>query len=237
MSAISRSMFVMLFAMLAAAALALALTPTLKIADQGPALDLEKLVPEQFGNWVLNTTVIPVTVSPDVQANINRVYSQVLSRTYTNTITGRSIMLSIAYGKEQHDVMAVHYPEICYPAQGFEVTSSRVDQLDTIQGEIPLRRLETNQKKRRYEPITYWTTIGDRISLGGLGKRLIELKYGLNGVIPDGLLFRVSSIDTDSAEAFRDQDKFIRELLQKLTPEQRSRIAGNPAYLSHVTRS
>ncbi len=222
--------------MLAAAVLALVMTPSQKIADNAPKIDLETLIPKQFGEWTLDTTAALFSVSPDVQANLNRIYSQTLSRTYTNTRTAHSIMLSIAYGKEQRDILAVHYPEACYPAQGFEVTSSRLDTLDTIQGVIPLRRLETNQKQRRYEPVTYWTTIGDHVSLGGIEKRFIELNYGLAGVIPDGLLFRVSSIDTNSAQAFMDQDKFVQALLQNLTPEQRSRLAGNPMYLSRATR-
>lgn len=222
-------------AMIASAGLAIAMTPTIKIADQGPKLDLETLIPEQFGEWKVDENIVQI-MSPDVKAQLDKIYSQTLSRTYVNTRTGGRIMLSIAYGQEQRDIKAVHYPEVCYPAQGFDVTSSRVDALNTVQGVIPLRRLETNQSERRYEPVTYWTTIGDHVSLGGIEKRLIELKYGLEGVIPDGLLFRVSSIDTVSAEAFRDQDMFVQALLQNLTPEQRSRLAGNPVYLSRANR-
>jgi len=35
--------------MLAAAGLALAMTPTHKLADQGPKLNLETMIPKQFG--------------------------------------------------------------------------------------------------------------------------------------------------------------------------------------------
>ena len=40
-------------AMLAAAGLALAITPTSKIADQGPKIDLETMIPKQFGEWTM----------------------------------------------------------------------------------------------------------------------------------------------------------------------------------------
>jgi hypothetical protein len=36
-------------AMLAAAGLAIAITPTSKVADQGPKLNLETMIPKQFG--------------------------------------------------------------------------------------------------------------------------------------------------------------------------------------------
>jgi len=36
-------------AMVAAAGLALAMTPTHKLADQGPKIDLETMIPKQFG--------------------------------------------------------------------------------------------------------------------------------------------------------------------------------------------
>ena len=39
--------------MFAAAGMALGLKPTEKIADAGPAVDLETLIPKQFGEWML----------------------------------------------------------------------------------------------------------------------------------------------------------------------------------------
>ena len=54
-------------AMLAAAGLALALTPRLKLADQGPKISLEAMIPKQFGEWKLEETITSLIVSPDVQ--------------------------------------------------------------------------------------------------------------------------------------------------------------------------
>jgi EpsI family protein len=92
-----------------------------------------------------------------------------------------------------------------------------------------VRRLETELSRQRYEPVTYWVTIGDRISLGGFERRMIELEYGLQRIIPDGLLFRVSSINRDSAQAFRDQDAFTRDLLAAMPAVSREWLAGDPA--------
>jgi EpsI family protein len=98
-------------------------------------------------------------------------------------------------------------------------------QVRTPFGEIPVRRLFTNQGARQ-EPVTYWFTVGDRAVQGTTQKRLVDLRYGLTGRIPDGLLFRVSSIDGDTARAYRLQDDFTNQLLQAVGPEARKRLSG-----------
>lgn len=223
-----RQALAMVIAMVLVALLAQAGKPVHKLAEQRPRLDLEHVVPERFGDWRLLRAGGVVLPDPSVLANIQRIYTQTLSRAYVNS-RGTVVMLSIAYGDDQRAAMAVHYPEVCYPAQGFQVRSNRIDSVATPHGTLPVRRLETELSRQRYEPVTYWVTIGDRISLGGFERRMIELEYGLQRVIPDGLLFRVSSINRDSAQAFRDQDAFTRDLLATLPAVSREWLAGDPA--------
>jgi len=223
-----RQALAMVIAMVLVALLAQAGKPVHKLAEQRPRLDLEQVVPERFGDWRLLRAGGVVLPDPSVLANIQRIYTQTLSRAYVNS-RGTVVMLSIAYGDDQRAAMAVHYPEVCYPAQGFQVRSNRIDSVATSHGTLPVRRLETELSRQRYEPVTYWVTIGDRISLGGMERRLIELEYGLQRIIPDGLLFRVSSINRDSAQAFRDQDAFTRDLLATLPAVSREWLAGDPA--------
>lgn len=218
----------MVVAMVLVALLAQAGKPVHKLADQRARLDLEQVVPERFGDWKLLRAGGVVLPDPSVLANLQRLYTQTLSRAYVNS-RGTVIMLSIAYGDDQRATMAVHYPEVCYPAQGFQVRSNRVDALSTPHGTLPVRRLETELSRQRQEPVTYWVTIGDRISLGGFERRMIELEYGLQRVIPDGLLFRVSSVNRDTAQAFRDQDSFTRDLLGAVPAVSRQWLAGDPA--------
>jgi EpsI family protein len=218
----------MVLAMLLVALLSQAGKPVHKLSDQRGRLDLEQVIPQSFGDWRVLRTGGVVLPDPSVLANLERIYTQTLSRAYVNS-RGSVVMLSIAYGDDQRATMAVHYPEVCYPAQGFQVRSNRVDSMSTPHGVLPVRRLETELSRQRFEPVTYWVTIGDRISLGGMERRLIELEYGLQRVIPDGLLFRVSSINRDSAQAFRDQDAFTRELLAAMPASTRNWIAGDPA--------
>lgn len=202
--------------------------PVHKLADDRPRVQLEQLVPTAFGDWRLLRSGGVVLPNPQAIETLSRIYTQTLSRAYVNS-RGAVVMLSIAYGDDQRAAMAVHYPEICYPAQGFQIQSSRLATVSTLHGMLPVRRLETSLSPQRPEPLTYWVTIGDRISLGGFERRLIELEYGLQRVVPDGLLFRVSSVNRDSAAAFADQDRFIRELLASLPAASRAWIAGDPA--------
>jgi len=50
---------------------------------------------------------VPLIANPEQEAQINKIYNQTLTRTYVNP-TGERIMLSIAYGGDQTDNMAVH---------------------------------------------------------------------------------------------------------------------------------
>ncbi len=210
--------------MLAAAGLAYALTPRERIADQGPKIDLETMIPKLFGQWKLDETVLPLIADPQQQALINKIYNQTLSRTYLNQ-QGDRVMLSIAYGGNQSDDMAVHKPEVCYPAQGFQVLKNTRGNLQTPGGAIPVKRLVATHGAR-VEPITYWITLGNEVPDGGVKWKLAQLKYGLTGKIPDGLLFRVSSVQPDDAVAYDLQSRFVNDLLQAVPAEHRVKLAG-----------
>lgn len=217
--------------MFAAAGMALALKPTVRIVDSEPRLDLETLIPKAFGDWKIDETIVPLISNPEQQALIKKIYNQTLTRTYVNS-NGEHIMLSIAYGGDQSDNMAVHKPEICYPAQGFQILKNpTISSFATGEGSIPVKRLVATQG-RRIEPITYWTTVGDTVAVNGLKWKLQQLKYGLTGKIPDGLLFRISSIQGDDTKAYHIQDAFTRDLLKAMSPDGRQRIIGHPAAAS-----
>lgn len=211
--------------MTSAAAIATVMTPTRRIVDTLPKLDIEAAIPQRFGDWQVDARSGGGVVNPQQTELLNQLYSQIVSRTYVNS-EGYRIMLSIAYGEDQRDGNQLHYPEVCYPAQGFQVTSNRKATLETSLGVIPVKRLESHLSRQRFEPITYWTTIGNQALTGGTTKKLAEMKYGLRGEIPDGLLFRISSIDRDSADAFAKQAQFVEQLLPALSPDVRVRLAG-----------
>ena len=220
-----RRAFAAALVMCAGSALALVARPTAKIADRGPKIVLETLIPAQFADWRVDTSMPVVLPSPDTQAVIDRIYNQTLARTYVNN-EGQRIMLSVAYGGDQSDNMAVHKPEVCYPAQGFEVLSSNDGELQLAGRKVPVRHLLT-RLGARVEPITYWITVGDRVpGVSGIRQKIVQLGYGLRGAIPDGMLVRVSSIDRQTAAAYELQARFLEQLSDALPEDARNRVVG-----------
>lgn len=210
--------------MCAASAGAMLARPTTHLADESPPLVLAEIIPKQFAGWKEDPQRIAQVVNPQTQQLLDRLYSQILTRDYVNG-TGYRIMLSIAYGGDQREGLEAHKPEVCYPAQGFAVVDSQPVRLLTPFGPISARRLFATQGGRK-EPVTYWYTVGKRSVGGGLEKKWVEMRLGLTGRIPDGLLFRVSSLDPDRARAHRLQDDFIARLLAAVPPPERQRLSG-----------
>jgi hypothetical protein len=57
-------------------------------------------------------------------------------------------------------------------------------------------------------------------------RQIVELKYALSDYIPDGYLFRVSTIGPDAPGAFALQAGFVDELMKSLDPTVRARLLG-----------
>ena len=225
MTPLLRSGLLVAALMFAASAAAVALRPTHKLADAGPKVDLEAMIPKQFGDWRIDESIVPVLPSPDVQAKLDKIYNQTLARTYVNS-RGQRIMLSIAYGGDQSDNMQVHLPEVCYAAQGFQINKASLSQIATDYGALPVKRLIATLNNR-IEPVTYWITVGDQVVNASYKRKLAQLKHGITGSVPDGILVRASSIGRDEIIAYELQESFLRDLLAATSPAVRSRLGGN----------
>lgn len=210
--------------MLAAAGLALALTPRHKAADHAPKINLETMIPVQFGEWKRDDNAAPARYSPDVQAELNRIYNQLLDRTYING-KGERVMLVIALGSRQSYSMQVHRPEVCYPSLGFEIGDLSKDVIHAGGTALPVMKLVATQGMR-IEPITYWVMMGDTAVRGNIEQHLARVKYGLTGEIPSGLLIRVSMISADEAQTYRTQERFVSEMLGAMSAQDRRVLAG-----------
>jgi EpsI family protein len=212
--------------MVAAALLSIVLTPTKLTSATAPKVDLETMIPKQFGDWHQLQELDVISVSPEVQATIDKIYQQTLSRTYINS-NGQQIMLALAYGDNQADNLQVHKPEQCYPAQGFQILHSVTGSLHLEQSQknIPVKRLVAKQGAR-IEPITYWITVGNQIAVNGWKWKLAQLKYGLTGKVPDGMLVRISSIGEDEKLSFSVQQNFINTMLNNMRPEDKMHLVG-----------
>ena len=211
-------------AMVLAAGAALALKPS-RVHQHTAAFDLEGVIPHSFGSWIIDPSIVPIVPAPDVQANLARLYSQIVSRTYANP-RGERVMLVVAYGGDQSDALKAHRQEVCYAAQGFEIRNVLNENLRFREKTIPVTRVIAVRGPRS-EPVTYWFTMGDRVVLGRLERLMVQVRYGLSGQIPDGMLVRVSSISSSPAQAFNGQEEFISALLGQMREGDVDRLLGS----------
>jgi EpsI family protein len=212
-------------AMCCASAIAIAIKPSHFLADAYPREKLADIVPRAFGDWQVDTSIVPVPPSPDLQQVIDATYDETLALTYRNHL-GQRVMLSMAYGRNQHKGMNTHRPDVCYPAQGFKVLQDAMPGVVSYAGrKIAVTRLVAGAGSRN-EPITYWLMVGDQITHFGHEQRAIAIRYGLKGTIPDGVLVRVSSVDADNVSAFGLQEHFIQDMLGAVKPDRLPRLLG-----------
>jgi len=204
------------------------LTPTIRLSESRPRIDLERQVPKEFGRWRELRGIVPVMPNPEAQALLDATYTQVLSRTYEDP-RGVRVMLSVAYGSDQgSEATAVHRPEFCYSAQGFKVVDLGQRGVPlTSDWTLPSRMLRAIQGQRN-EFVLYWVTLDDAAVLPGFQRKLAQVSFGLKGEIPDGLLFRVSVLapNTDPDAHFRALEEFVREMYSVIDSEVRSRYFG-----------
>ncbi|MDE2401334.1 MAG: EpsI family protein [Burkholderiales bacterium] len=186
----------------------------------------ETLIPKQFGDWVEVPYAAKVVVNPVQEENLMRLYSETFARTYVHRPTGRAIMLSIAYGRDQSNDTQLHTPEACYPSQGFKVEDRLEHTVNSRFGPIDSVRLMTTMGAQRTEPLTFFIRVGDGVARGSRDRNLARVKMALQGYRVDGMLFRVSEVTTHD-DAFDLQDRFINDLLNATGPAARRSLIGS----------
>ena len=199
--------------------LSAAMTPREIMADKRTQFVLDDIIPDEFGDW---RRVKEVNASSQISLYANRgeqvgdlIYEQTMMRTYKHK-SGARVMLALAYGATQRSELTLHKPEVCYVSQGFQIIDSEKTVILLNDKSIPIKRLLAKSGSR-VEPITYWIRVGDYMVDGGsVSMKLAVVKEGLSGRVPDGVLFRVSSIapSMESVSSnYNLHNKFIKELV------------------------
>ena len=208
-----RPILIISLAIIAARIIASIMTPTHVSAPFSQDYTLEDMVPKTFKGWALDPTIS--TIQPNEEGSLqNRIYDQSIARGYRDE-NGYLIMLVIAYGHNQSDMLQLHRPEVCYVANGFKIISNNRQDIPLTNypdTSVPSRRLHT-WSSIRSEPVTYWTRIGNSLPTSTLSRQVEKLMFGLSGSIPDGILVRVSSISDKPQDAYKMHDRFINDLL------------------------
>ena len=208
-------------ALLAAAGTAFARKPRLNSSALGDA-KLESIIPNRFEGWKFETTS-GLVLPPQDQLS-DTIYSQILSRVYSRE-DDSSVMLLIAYSSAQDGVIQVHRPEVCYPASGFRLVENRPYTVSLAANrQIPTRFIVAESPVRR-EQMVYWTRIGHHFPARWLDQRIAVAEENLAGIIPDGVLVRVSALaDGDARPLLND---FLSALFRSVPDRMKRVLVGS----------
>lgn len=209
--------------LLVAAGGAFALTPRKHVEFLG-GRKLETIVPKTIGIWT--DTPSTAFVLPKTPGSLaDRLYSDTVNRLYTSA-NGVAVMMVLAYGSLQSDLLQLHRPEACYASVGFQISASTKTGLDVDKDVvIPIREL-TASTENRIEPILYWTRIGDDLPTDGSEQRSMKLKQQFAGLIPDGILVRLSTVGEATPATFAALAEFGRAFILAVKPGDRAVLIG-----------
>lgn len=184
---------------------------------------LNDAIPAEFGSWASETADL---VSPEQAGRLaNALYSEMTARSYYNRDTGEQVMMLLAYGDTQSDLLQLHRPESCYPAVGFTLELSQPADVAVGDGvSIPGRRVIATLQDRR-ESILYWTRLGERLPRSGSDQRTARLLNAMDGYVADGILARFSALGEQDV-AFKALERFIGELLHATPRDKLPALVG-----------
>lgn len=194
----------------------------------------EALFPHQMGQW--SYAAASGLVLPPQDQLSKMLYEQLLTRIYTLDDAGtgpeelddtNAVMLLAAYSSTQEGRLQVHRPEVCYPAAGFTILNTRSVSIPVGNGlTIPARFLVT-ERGPRVENVLYWTRVGNNMPLRWAEQRIDMAIDNLKGMVPDGLLGRVSMISSDADASLERLQSFFQSMLGALKPPGRKMLIGD----------
>ena len=208
-------------AMLAAIGTSLALRPRRMVQRLAPGT-LDRAVPHAVGPWHFLTA--SGLVLPPQDEMTEQLYDQVLTRVYAAESLN-PIMLLIAYGSAQDYTLQAHLPEVCYPSSGYTISEIGQVPVELRRGSGQVATYLAATRPERTEQVFYWLRIGDRFPSTLQQERMAVVAANLKGVLPDGVLVRLSMIGDDHATALATLQRFNNELLRSVSDEGR-RLLG-----------
>jgi EpsI family protein len=199
--------------------------PRQMLADTLPQINLAEQLPRAFGPWREDDANHAGIVNPQLTEGVARLYNQVLTRVYIHKETGERMMLSVAYGRSQQDGLQLHVPDVCYPSQGFEMSDVHYASVPIAGRQITVKHALATASNR-VEPLTYWAMLGDGVKFSELDRKMAQIRYGFQGLIPDGMLVRASMISGDAPRAWVAQAEFLKGLIAQVPPDMQARFVG-----------
>ncbi|MEG3174719.1 EpsI family protein [Sphingomonas sp. RB3P16] len=170
---------------------------------------LGKLIPTQIGPWRFATS--DGVVVPGEEGPVDG-YDQVVTRVYEASGLP-SVMLLMAYGSTQGGSLQLHRPETCYPGQGFKLTSFSDVDLHPAPDESIAARTFTASRDDRIERLIYWTRIAESFPRSTAQEYRAIIGSVLHGIVPDGILVRLSSVGTNIRASDEALAKFAAAMI------------------------
>jgi len=188
---------------------------------------LDAVVPKAFSPWRYTGGGGFVLPPEEARKQSENRYDQELSRIYVDE-QDNPVMLLIAYGSTQSDTLQVHRPEFCYPASGFRMGPAHPVEIPTVARPIPAGFF-TATRGDRVEHILYWTRLGEYFPVTWLGQHWSRVENSFDGVLPDGILVRMSVIGGNAEEALPLLRRFATDLVAAIPPKNRPVLIGTRA--------
>jgi len=208
---------------IAAAGAAYAFAPHKKLNLLGNR-KMADIIPTTFGSWTSKGD--DGLVKPETEGKLaSRLYSETVSRIYTDGVTGDEVMMLVAYGDTQSDLLQIHRPESCYPAIGFRLALSQPVAVPLGQNVFLPGRRVIAERSDRTERIIYWARLGEFLPEDAKEQRNVRLRTAMQGFIPDGGLFRFSTL-RDTPDTFPILERLISSLVLATKPGERSALVG-----------
>ena len=203
---------------------AAALTPRNHVVLLPPGRSLESIVPKQIGGW--HAVPSDLFVLPKDPGSLSdRLYNQTVTRLY-QAPDAIPVMLVMAYGATQNDLLQLHRPEVCYAAVGFQISQSAISAVPLPGGAtLPVREL-TATAEARVEQILYWTRIGDQLPTTGRDQRVVKFEMQVAGIVPDGILVRTSTVAEPGPATFAALQSFAAAMVGAVAPADRAVLIG-----------
>lgn len=184
--------------------------------------ELAGLMPERMGQWTFMTE--SGLVLPPSDALSDRLYDNLVTRIYTNP-EGKAAMFLMAYNNSQDGVLQIHRPETCYPAGGFVLSETRPMEVALPSAGLPAQVFSADSRTRD-EVVLYWTRVGEAFPQRWSEQRLTVAQDNLRGIIPDGMLARVSTLGSDVGVELPVLEDFVVSLHNEAPPKLRGLLFG-----------
>jgi EpsI family protein len=186
-------------------------------------MKLGDIVPPRIGRWSHGDKQSVIVARAD-DAFPAAGSDQLVARSYRSA-DAPTVMLLIAYGSTQGATLQLHRPETCYPGQGFRLSDFSEPALALGGGRIQARRF-TATRDQRVERLIYWTRIANSFPRNTAGEYAAILGSVVSGMVPDGVLVRLSTLTPDIAQADAALDRFAAELVRSVSPLGRRVLLG-----------